>query len=158
MLSYWTLLGSRYTCIDSLKRKNSSGHDNITSATLKDIKNTICIPLTNIFNKSLETGTVPDLLKLAKIIPIYKSKNKELLNNYRPISLLSTVSKLLEKIVHKRLYNFINTHAAFYPSQYGFRKKHSTIHAVHEFVDKTITSIENKKTHIGYIPRPFQGI
>ena len=124
------------TCIDSLKRKNSSGHDNITSATLKDIKNTICIPLTNIFNKSLETGTVPDLLKLAKIIPIYKSKNKELLNNYRPISLLPTVSKLLEKIVHKRLYNFINTHAAFYPSQYGFRKKHSTIHAVHEFVDK----------------------
>ena len=97
------------TCIDSLKRKNSSGHDNITSATLKDIKNTICIPLTNIFNKSLETGTVPDLLKLAKIIPIYKSKNKELLNNYRPISLLPTVSKLLKKIVHKRLYNFINT-------------------------------------------------
>ena len=79
------------TCIDSLKRKNSSGHDNITSATLKNIKNTICIPLTNIFNKSLETGTVPDLLKLAKIIPIYKSKNKELLNNYRPISLLPTV-------------------------------------------------------------------
>ena len=67
------------TCIDSLKRKNSSGHDNITSATLKYITNTICIPLTNIFNKSLETGTVPDLLKLAKSIPIYKSKNKELL-------------------------------------------------------------------------------
>ena len=85
------------TFIDSLKRKNSSGHDNITSDILKYIKHTVCIPLTNIFNKSIETGTVPDLLKLANIIPIYKSKNKELLNNYRPISLLPTVSKLLEK-------------------------------------------------------------
>ena len=104
--------------MDSLKRKNSSGHDTITSDILKDIKHTVCIPLTNLFNKSIETGTVPDLLKLAKIIPIYKFKNKELLNNYRPISLLPTVSKLLDKIVHKRLYNFLNTHAAFYPSIY----------------------------------------
>ena len=79
------------------------------------LQNTLCIPLTNIFNKLLEIGIVLDLLKLAKIIPIYKSKNKELLNNYRPISLLPTVSKLLEKIVHTKLYNFINTHAAFYP-------------------------------------------
>jgi hypothetical protein len=133
------------TCIDSLKRKHSSGHDNITSALLKDIKYDISFPLAILINKSLETGDVPDLLKLAKIIPIYKSKNKELLNNYRPISLLPTVSKVLEKIVHKRLYNFLLTQSVFYPSQYGFRKQHSTIHAVHEFVDDTITSIDDRK-------------
>ena len=91
------------TCIDSLKRKHSSGNDNITSALLKDIKYDISSPLAILINKSLETGEVPELLKLAKIIPIYKSKNKTLLNNYRPISLLPSVSKVLEKIVHKRL-------------------------------------------------------
>jgi hypothetical protein len=92
--------------IDSLKRKKSFGHDNISATLIKDIKNEIALPLTILFNKSLNTGSVPDLMKLAKVIPIYKSKDKEILNNYRPISLLPTTSKILEKIVHKRLYNF----------------------------------------------------
>ena len=69
--------------------KNSSGHDNISSSFFKDLKHELSQPLTIlIINKSLQNGTVPDPLKLAKVIPIYKSKNKELLNNYRPISLL----------------------------------------------------------------------
>jgi len=132
-------------CIDSMKHKHSSGHDIITSSLLKDIKCDIASPLTILINKSLQTGTVPNLLKLAKVIPIYKAKNKELLSNYRPISLLPTVSKVFEKIVHKRLYNFLLSQAIFFPSQYGFRKQHSTIHAVHEFVDDTMTSLDNKK-------------
>ena len=73
--------------IDSLKQQNSSGHDNITSSLIKDIKHEIAMPLTILFNKSIHSGRVP---KLAKVIPIYKAKDKELLNNYRPISLLPT--------------------------------------------------------------------
>ena len=72
--------------IDSLKPMNSSGHDNITSALIKDIKHEIAIPLTILFNKSIHGGRVPDDIKLAKVIPIYKAKYKELLNNCRPIS------------------------------------------------------------------------
>jgi hypothetical protein len=84
-------------------------------------------------------------MKLAKVIPIYKSKDKEILNNYRPISLLPTTSKILEKIVHKRLYNVLLSQSVFFSSQYGFRPRHSTIHAVNEFIDDTITSLENKQ-------------
>ena len=63
--------------IDSLKRKNSSGHDGLTSALIKDIKNDISIPLTILINKALNTGIVPELLKTAKVIPIYKAKDKK---------------------------------------------------------------------------------
>jgi hypothetical protein len=107
--------------IDYLKHKHSSGHDGLSSSLIKDIKHEIALPLTIMINKSLSTGIVPDLLKTAKVIPIYKAKDKELLNNYRPISLLPTASKILEKLVHKRLYNFLLSQSIFYPSQYGFR-------------------------------------
>ncbi len=93
--------------IDSLKCKFSSGHDGITPSLFKDLKHEIALPLTMLINKSLNSGTVPDLLKLAKVVPIYKAKDKELLNNYRPISLLPTASKILEKVVHKRVYKFV---------------------------------------------------
>jgi len=131
--------------IDTLKRKNSCGHDNISSALIKDIKYDIAFPLAILFNKSLNNGKVPDQIKLAKVIPIYKAKDKELFNNYRPISLLPTTSKILEKIVHKRLYHFLLSQLVFYNSQYGFRPQHSTIHAVNEFVDDTIESFDNNK-------------
>ena len=148
-----------YKLIDSLKQKNSSGHDNITSSLIKDIKHEIAIPLTILFNKSIHSGRVPDDIKLAKVIPIYKAKDKELLNNYRPISLPPTTSKILEKIVHKRLYYFVVSQSVFYNSQYSFRPKHSTIHAVKEFVDDTTTSFEDKQ-HILWAyfwtsPRPL---
>ena len=130
--------------ITSLKSKNSSGHDNINSKFFKLIKQDIISPLVILFNKSLETGVVPDLMKLAEIIPIYKSKDKTLLNNYRPISLLPIFSKLMEKIVHIRLYNFLMSKHIFYNSQYGFRKHHATAHAIHEFVDNTVNAFDNK--------------
>ncbi len=135
--------------IDSLKNKHSCGHDGISSVLLKSVKHEIAVPLTLLINKSLSCGEVPDQMKLAKIIPIYKSKDKQLLNNYRPISLLPTTSKILEKVVHKRLYKFINSQSLFYKSQYGFRPNHSTIHAVNEFTDDVITSFENKHNTLG---------
>ena len=85
---------------------------------------------------------MPELLKLATVIPIYKSKNKELLNNYIPISLLPAFSKILENIVH-----FLSTQELLYQSQYGFRPQHFTNHAVHEFVDDTIESFDDNKKH-----------
>ena len=130
--------------IDTLKNKNSSGHDEMTSTFLKSVRSAVVQPLSILINKSLETGIVPDKLKLAKVIPIYKSKDKELLNNYRPISLLPTIYKIMEKLVHKRLYNFMHSQSVLYPGQYGFRTEHSTTHAVTEFENDTIEGFENK--------------
>ena len=64
-------------------------------------------PISLLINKSLSTGIVPNSMKLAKVIPIYKSKDSKLFSNYRPISLLPTLSKLLEKVVHRRVYQFL---------------------------------------------------
>ena len=71
----------------------------------------------------IESGHVPDTMKLAKVIPIYKSKDKQMFNNYRPISLLPIFSKILEIVIYHMLFNFFNTNNALFSSQYGFRKK-----------------------------------
>ena len=82
--------------IDSLPNKSSSGVDDISNKILKHLKNELVTPLTIVFNKSIEEGVFPTRLKLAEIIPLYKEKECFILNNYRPISLLLTLSKCLE--------------------------------------------------------------
>ena len=93
--------------IDNLPNKTSKGHDDISNVLLKRIKHVISVPLEQIFNKSIEEGIFPEEMKKADVIPLFKSKEKFLVNNYRPISLLVTISKLLEKIVYSRTYSFL---------------------------------------------------
>ena len=112
---------------------------------LKNIKYEIAIPLTIAINHSMEMGMVPKSLKVAKIIPIYKSKDKLVLSNYRPISLLSSFSKMLEKVLHKRLYRHMLS--LFTSKQYGFRKSRSTSHAVIDFVLRTTQALDERETH-----------
>ena len=100
---------------------------------LKQTYQECSVPISIIVNMSIETGQVPDAMKLAKVISIYKAKSKESLGNYRPISLLSNISNILEKVVHKRLHSFLCRHDILYNSQYGFRPNHSTTHAITEF-------------------------
>jgi hypothetical protein len=104
----------------------------------------ISIPLLNIFNKSLNQGVFPNEMKIAKVIPIFKSGNKECINNYRPISLLPQFSKLLEKLFTSRLYNFLLKHKVIYPSQYGFQKQCSTSAAVIELTEEITGNMEKK--------------
>ena len=113
-----------------MKPKTSQGHDHISTKLLKETIDLILIPLTHIINQSFISGIVPENMKIAKIIPIFKSGNQEIMNNYRPISLLPAFSKLLEKLVCKRLTSFLETNHILYKHQYGFRKKHSTIHPI----------------------------
>ena len=75
----------------SLKPKISCGQDNISTKFLKQVSHGVANPLSILINKSLSEGTVPDILKIAKVIPIYKAKEKDILTNYRPISLLSSI-------------------------------------------------------------------
>jgi len=129
--------------IKSMKNKKSTGYDGISSAFLKKIQPAICKPLSIIINKSLETGEVPSNLKLAKVVPIYKAKDNKLFSNYRPVSLLPCISKILEKVIHRRLYNFLLKNDIFYKSQYGFRPKHSTINAITELCYNITNAFEN---------------
>ena len=83
--------------IKSLKSKETSGYDGISSKILKQCASTVIKPLTFICNLSLTTGTFPERCKLAIVRPIYKKGNQTEMNNYRPVSLLPTISKFLEK-------------------------------------------------------------
>ncbi len=118
--------------VRQMKNKTSSGIDSITNKLLKTTIWSILTPLTDIFNSSLTTGICPQCLKIAKIIPIFKKGDSTNFNNYRPISLLSTISKVLEKIMYKRINSFLINQNFFNDSQYGFIKNKSTEHAIME--------------------------
>ena len=133
----------------SLKSKSSSGHDNISNSLLKEIIPFISQPLTHIFNLSIQNGIVPDVFKLAKVIPIFKSGDKTNPNNYRPISLLPTMSKVLEKIIYKRIFKFILKQNIIHPHQYGFLKGRSTEQAMVDIILKITHAIENKNLTLG---------
>ena len=87
--------------IDKLKPKKSSGYDDISNSLVKELKDELTEPLTVIINKSLQEGVFPQLMKTADVIPLFKLKNKNDKKNYRPISLLLTLLKILEKVVYK---------------------------------------------------------
>ena len=96
----------------------------------------IISPLTDIINCSFETGIIPNDIKIAKVIPVYKSGPKDVFSNYRPISVLPFFSKIFEKLAYNRLLNHIEKHAILNPNQYGFRKNHSTDMALIDITDK----------------------
>ena len=124
--------------IETLPNKTSSGYDNISNILLKTLSRTIIVPLEIIFNKSIEEGIFPEDMKKADIVPLYKCKDKQECLNYRPISLLITLSKLLEKLIHKRVYLFLEKSGQIFPSQYGFRTAHSCENAVSELLSTII--------------------
>ena len=131
--------------VKALKSKKSSGYNGISTKLLNQIIRDIVSPLEHIFNLSLSTGCCPDLLKLAKVIPIYKKDDPAQVTNYRPISLLPCISKILEKIVYKRLESFLSLNKILTPAQFGFRKKFSTDFAITKLLDKVVNSLSEKK-------------
>ncbi len=127
-----------------LKNKTSRGHDNISSKLAKQTINQIVVPLTHIINQSMTTGVVPEDMKIARVIPIFKSGNQNMFNNYRPISILPAFSKILEKTIATKLMKFLESQNLIYEHQYGFRPKHSTIHPIIHLLNQIVT--ENDKT------------
>ena len=126
--------------LSNLPNKGSCGTDNINNILLKKLKEQIADPLTTIINSSIEQGTFPDLMKCALVVPLYKSKAKDEVTNYRPISLLMTLSKIIEKVVYKRIYNYLNTSGQLYESQYGFRSNHLCEQAIGELLGNIVKS------------------
>ena len=143
---FWTPVtpGKLRKIITKLPSKRSSGYDNLDNCLLKEISPCFLNKLVYLFNKSLRDGIFPTGMKLAEVIPLYKGKERFLSNNYRSISLLITLSKLLEKIVYKRTYEFLNSSGQIFDSQYGFRAQHSCKHAIQELVSSVLKRFENK--------------
>jgi hypothetical protein len=135
--------------LHSLKNSDSKGHDNLSVKTIKSYSTELSKPLAFIFNQSMMYGIVPDDLKIAKIIPIYKCDDKKIISNYRPISVLPVFSKILERLIYNRLLNFIDQQCILSRSQYGFRKNISTAMALVDLIDKISSSIEKNEYTIG---------
>ena len=132
--------------INELPNKTSHGHDNISNNLLKKLCSSISLPLCAIFNQSIIEGKFPNAMKLAEIIPLYKGKAFDKVLNYRPISLLITISKVLEKAIYIRVYKFLEKHSILYNSQYGFRSKRSCEQALIEMVGNIIQA-HNRGEH-----------
>lgn len=138
-----------FNVIMSLRNSNSSGIDNISSNMLKSVVNFITGPLTYLINWSLNTGIFPEVLKTAKVVPIFKKGNRQCVENYRPISLLSAVSKILEKIVSSRMKHFLDTYNILNTAQHGFREGRSTQTAVLGFLKSLYQNIDKNKKCLG---------
>lgn len=128
--------------IGDLQSKQSSGLDSISTKLLKQVKTEIAPHLTKIANQVLTTGIFPKMLKLAKVKPLYKKGDKKVFSNYRPISLLPSVSKVLEKIMHKQISTFFETQDLFFESQHGYRKNHGTETAALGLVENILGKLD----------------
>ena len=131
--------------VENLKPKSSTGPDGVSNNLLKKLVHVIKCPLCVIFNKSLQSGVFPDLMKLAKVIPIFKAGDPMLCDNYRPISLLLVISKVLEKIVYYNVTKHLDVNGILYPRQYGFWKNYSTSDAIMNFIGETLKALDSKQ-------------
>ena len=129
-----------------LELKNGKS-SNIPIQVIKASSKIIAPLLSVLYNECMQKGEFPDDLKIGRISPIYKKDNEELLENYRPVSTLAVFGKIFEKIIYNRLYNFFQSQNMIYENQYGFRKNHSTSHALNFSVNH-VESCLKKKQHV----------
>ena len=129
--------------INSIKSSKCVGPNSIPTKILHLIKDKISIPLSELINKSFATGCFPNICKTAKVIPIFKTESRLLRNNYRSISLLSNISKIIEKIMHQRLNKFLEENNCFYNLQFGLRLNLSTNNALLSIIENIQTDLDN---------------
>ena len=134
--------------ITSLK-DSAPGYDELPGSIMKRCSEHFITPLVYLINTSLRQGIFPKELKVAKIIPIYKSDNEQLIENYRPISVLPYFSKIYEKIVSLHVTDFLENDNILYDKQFGFRRYHSTSHAIITLVDKVSKALDSGKFVVG---------
>ena len=132
--------------INLLNLDKATGPHSIPGKILDLLKHELSKTLSILINLSFSNGAFPSALKIAKVIAIFKNKGSPLLcSNYRPISLLSNVDKIYEKIIYKRLHSFLTQHNILYPQQFGFRKSHSTAHALLSITQKLYNALDSGK-------------
>lgn len=135
--------------IKILDINTSSGIDQISTKVIKSLSTEIVDELTRCINKCLREGIFPDSLKVARVTPIYKAGSKSDPGNFRPISVLPVLSKILEKVLHNRLIDFLDNTKYLYKKQYGFRPKSSTLTAAADLITSIKVNIDKKKITLG---------
>ena len=134
---------------DKLKVNKAPGFDDYNARVIKNLYDTIKVPLLHIINLSFKTGIFPENMKIAKVLPLFKSGERSKMDNYRPISLLPLFSKILERIMHTRLYKHFESNKLFYGKQFGFRKNCGVDFGLMEVVDDISQAMANKKLTLG---------
>ena len=129
--------------IMQLKDSSSTGPVLIPNKFLKLIANNIALPMSWAINKSLRTGYFPEQLKVGRQTPVFKS-GEHSVQNFRPITVCSSFSKIVEKIVRDRLHNFLKSCNLLNDAQFGFRKGHSTVHATMNLLESTLDGLDTK--------------
>lgn len=131
--------------INNLKNNTAPGPDGISVETIKSIHKYISKPLAHLINLCFLNGRVPTAWKEAITTPVYKAGNKQILTNYRPISVINNIAKVFEQSIKTRLTNYLETFDILTKSQYGFRSKISTEDAVKELLNNIVNSLETNK-------------
>ena len=139
---YYTTASEIENIISTFSSAKSSGPYSIPTHLLKLLKEVLSYPLEILFNYSFQSGTVPDQFKIAKVIPIHKKGSLTVVSNYRPISLLSVFNKILEKLIYNRVIKYLEKLRIISEKQFGFRSKHSTLHALLLLADKVQRAID----------------
>ena len=130
--------------IKTLHLRKSIGPNSIPTKLLKKYSKTISIPISKLINQSFVTGTFPEPLKLANVIPVFKKADPLECTNYQPISETSIITKTLEKLVHKRLYCFLYQNEILHNNQYGFRNNHLATHALNDITEEIRNALDSK--------------
>ena len=125
------------------------GNDGVTANPLKIVSDVVVTPITHLANLSFLQGVFPQDLKIALICPIYKAKDPMIFSNYRPISLLSLFSKILDRLVYNRLLEFLNRHDILNKYQFGFRNMHSNFMALITLLENLRSALDRGKCAIG---------
>lgn len=115
---------------------------------IKSIKNLIIIPLAKLINRRFDKGIFPDALKTAIVVPIYKKGDKEEISNYRPISLLPILSKVVEKCISRRITHYFESNVLFSNRQFGFREGRSTVLGIQDLLSEIMDAFESRHYHI----------
>ena len=134
---------------DTLNNKTSFGHDEIPVDIMKVAIRQIASIMSKLINSSFTNGLYPTALKIGKICPVFKAGDKKTFSNYRPISILSSFSKIYEKAVANRLTKFLDINNIITDSQFGFRKNHSPYMALLEMYNNITAALDTGKFSIG---------
>ena len=135
--------------VKSMGNKTSVDCHDISMSLIKHIVVALAEPITHICNLSFETGVFPEMMKVAKVVPLFKSGEKNVFTNYRPVALLPQFSKILEKLFNNRLEKFLNKNQILSNTQYGFRENMSTSLALMELIEDITQSLDERKHTIG---------
>ena len=136
--------------ITKLKNNKSIGPSSILPALVKLFKTTLSEPISLIANISFSTGAFPSTTKTTNVIPIYKKDDHAVCNNYRPISLLSNISRTIQKLVHNRLTIFLIKNSILYEKQFVLKNNHFTTHAPLEITEKTKQTVMQVSLPVEY--------